>query len=110
MEIEEFYFGLGEWSSYRRSSERIQYRVEKGLPLTLLDGTSQYEAKADEVAEFLAEHNDCQFTVADSYELNNGGREAPILWVMGWKDLPDTKRHIFEENKVHAWKKRLIKF
>ncbi|MDB5163824.1 MAG: hypothetical protein JWS12_442 [Candidatus Saccharibacteria bacterium] len=104
-QIEEFYFGLGEWSAYRRSGEQIQYRVEKGLPLTLREGTHQYDASADEVAEFLAEFEDCQFIVADSYELNSGGRQAPYLWVMGWKDLSDEERRIYEENKAYAWKK-----
>jgi len=103
--VEEFYFGLGEWATYRRSGERIQYQVEKGLPLTLREGTHQYDTSAKEVSDFLAEHEDCNFTVADSYELNSGGRQAPYLWVMGWKDLPVEERHIYEENKAHAWKK-----
>lgn len=100
-QVEEFYFGLGEWSIYRRSGERIQYKVEKGMPLTIKPGTHQYHASPAEVADFLGEYEDCEFVVADSYELTSGGRETPSLWVSGWKDLADHQRHIYENNKAN---------
>ena len=104
-QIEEFYFGQGEWSTYRRAGEQIQYRVEKGLPLTLREDTHQYDASTEDVADFLREFEDCRFTVADGYELKTGGRQAPYLWIVGWKDLPEDERHIYEEDKAQAWKK-----
>lgn len=105
-QIETFYFGNAVWPShaaYRVRGELIQYRVEKDLPLTLREGTNQYDADVSEVAEFLAEHEDCHFTVADSYELRDGDRQAPYLWVNGWKELPDDQHHIYEQDKADAW-------
>lgn len=100
--VEEFYFGNAStpsWAIYRTFGERIQVRDEISLPLSLREGTSQYEAKTDEVAEFIDEHEDCQFLVADSYELTSGGRQQPSLWLIGWQELPEDERHIYEQDK-----------
>lgn len=105
-QVEYFYFGNFDWPSdrtYRTNGEQIQYRVEKVLPLTLHEGTSLYDASADNVAEFLAQYLDCQFIVADSYDVLDGSRQAPYLWLIGWKELSEEERHIYEEDKADAW-------
>jgi len=106
-QIENFYFGNAGTPSdvtYRTRGEQIQLRVEKVLPLRLREGTNHYDANADEISEFLTQYQDCQFTVADSYELRSGGRQAPSLLITGWTDLTEDQRYIYEQDKADAWK------
>ncbi|MEO6761753.1 MAG: hypothetical protein ABI220_05300 [Candidatus Saccharimonadales bacterium] len=102
-----FYFGNANYPSdatYRTSGERIQLQIEKGLPLTKKEGSSQFTADASEVTEFLATHEDCSLLVADSHEVHEqygGGRTEPVLWVIGWKELTsDEERAGYLEDKA----------
>jgi len=107
-----FYFGNANWPSdatYRTSGERIQLRIEKGLPLTKNESRGQYVADASEVAEFLSLYEDCSFLVADSHEVleqYGGGRTEPVLWVVGWKELTnDEERATYHQDKAFGGKK-----
>lgn len=105
--LEEMYFGLMEFSTYRTYGDRVQYRVEKGLRLTQrLDVTSQYTAGTDEIAEFIATHIDCEFVVARGYTANNGEFVAPSLWIVGWIELTSEEElQGYRRAKEVNWKK-----
>jgi hypothetical protein len=110
------YFGNANWPSnatYRESAdgERVQYRMELNLKLEPIESPiKEYGADPAEVADFLAKYQDCQFIVHDSYEVQEafgGGRVAPSLFLIGWKELTEPEELAeFQSDKANFYQER----
>ena len=107
--VEDFFFGCGQGSTYRKNENgnRLQSQVSHYLPLSPKNGSdSFFSVSSDGVPEKIAQLQDCAFHVIDSYDLATGGRNPPQLYITGWVDVPDDRRHIYEEDKKGAWQKK----
>jgi hypothetical protein len=100
-QVEDYYLGHGEIQYYRVDGERIQYQAELGVMLEPKVGEQSLLGSTEGVADFITSHDDCMFSVLDSYEASDGKRYGPYLHVLGWKDLADEDRSIYESHKAN---------
>ncbi len=109
-QVEELYFGCGEYVTNRRKGERVQRLEDIPLGEKLEKGSydGQYASAidtthADQIGEFVATHNDCQVVVCDGYDARPvyGGRHVPpIAYLRGWREINTLEgRALYEREK-----------
>ena len=106
---EEYYFGNANYPSdttYRRSRDRLQVRVE--YPVNLERSTDQHSftGNVDGVAQFLSDYQDIQLLIYPSRTSSRGTPVAPALYLIGWEEV-DTQegRRRYELDKKFAMRK-----